>query len=594
MDSVPAVPGVPGREATPSDVSRIAPSAGGTAAGLPATPRGRPSVWTRGTRTGLALQALLVGLLGLLPHALFSLRVGHPTFMTYAFDEDFYVLQALHGEGRPDRALGSLLVRAIHAVTGRDLDLTCMLSDLVFPALCLLAAVFFARAVTRDGWQGALVVLGLLCGQELLSLGCWPIWSPMVDVPSLRESLPPEWRMLTPVYMTTFLQVFRTPEPQVSWVVMFALLALLARIARDEDCSGRRRWALVALNGLLPFTYLFCSIPALLAEMALACAALGRGNRLVAARIGGAAFFALVGFAGTLAWARASALYGFSRVFPCHLPVVSPSVAGSCLVLAWMGARARRWGATGSLRADLAWILAFLPLVLTNQQIVTGIQVSTKEWETTSCFALLVAAVTLACSGGGEAQSRARCPPCVDAGHRVVAHPRHGPGEDVPGVAVSQPGIHGADPCLRGGRRDGGGGAAGPGGRPRVHALDRGPVRAQAGLRALLCCPLEGAHLEHAARRGTSRRSTGALRPSLRGVGPLGPDAGGCRRGPSPPEPDTDGPLALVPVQPPGRVLPGHRRSHDPPRRRWHGRSPTSRPRTGHSCLPLRPPGGRA
>ena len=114
-----------------------------------------------------------------------------------------------------------------------------MLADVVFPAAGAVLAWSLVGHLTRRRLLRLVLALGLLFAQELFSFGCWTIWqsgdvvgktspeSSVYDLRFLREAGPPWLRWLWPDYGAPFLTLFRTPEPQISRIVLFALLAAL-------------------------------------------------------------------------------------------------------------------------------------------------------------------------------------------------------------------------------------------------------------------------------------------------------------------------------------------------------------------------------
>ena len=214
-----------------------------------------------------AALVLFVVILGLLPHVRFSLLVGEPTHFFSAYDEDGYSLWALGGGGPhyPHRWLSSAALVLLSKLSGGSWNLALVLADAVFPAACAVLAWILVGQLTRRRLLRLSLALGLLFAQELFSLGCWTIWqtgdvlgvttpdSPVYDLRVLRE-MGPRWLLwLWPDYASPFLTLFRTPEPQISRIVLFAMLAALllacrvspgqrpSRCARDPGtaCSTR-------------------------------------------------------------------------------------------------------------------------------------------------------------------------------------------------------------------------------------------------------------------------------------------------------------------------------------------------------------------
>jgi hypothetical protein len=337
---------------------------------------------------------LFVVVLGLLPHVRFSLLVGEPTYFFSAFDEEQYSFWALGGGGptQPHRWLSSAALALLSNLSG-SWNFALILADVAFPAACAVLAWSLVGYLTRRPLLRLLLALVLLFAQELFSLGCWTIWqfgdvlgvttaeSRVYDLRFLRAIAPPWLLSLWPDNTSPFLTQFRTPEPQVSRVVLFAILAVLLATGRASPGQRPSRTGVtlgLLLNAVLAGAYLSQAAAIVVLEglLSLALLACQRSNlaRIVAA-------FAAVGasslLVGALAyWSDGNAL-GLS--FASRLPVLTPSVIGSFAGLLLLATVLRR-----SRGRDLYPVAAACfgtVLVLTNQQVLTGRMVLISTWE---------------------------------------------------------------------------------------------------------------------------------------------------------------------------------------------------------------------
>jgi hypothetical protein len=337
---------------------------------------------------------LFVVVLGLLPHVRFSLLVGEPTCFFSAYDEEQYSFWALGGGGplQPDRWLSSAALVLLSKLCGGSWNLALVLADVVFPAACALLAWSLVGHLTRRPLLRLLLALVLLFAQELLSLGCWTIWqsgdvlgvttaeSRVYDLRFLRGLAPPWLLSLWPDNASAFLTQFRTPEPQVSRVVLFAILAVLLATCRGSPGQRPSRALVVLgflLNAALVGTYFSQAAAAVVFEglLSLALLACRRSNR---ARIAGG--FAAVGAASLFVGALAHwSARGYGVTFASRLPVLAPSVVGALAGLLLLGTVLR-----GFRDRDLYPVAAACfgsVLALTNQQLLTGRMVLTSTWE---------------------------------------------------------------------------------------------------------------------------------------------------------------------------------------------------------------------
>ena len=243
----------------------------------------------------------------------------------------------------------------------------------------------------------------MLFAQEFFSLGCWTIWrfhafvdktprSPGApfDWRSARSSAPPWMLALVPDYGSPFLSLFRTPEPQISQTLLLMVLILLLDLSRSQAEERRRAHVRVAigvlLNAILAFAYFFQATVLVLLEGILGLTLVARGQRKQARAAGG---LALVGAAsvllGTLAYHGDGAARAWA--FRSHLPVVTPAsiVAAVGLTLA----ATLLWRSQGDALLPIAAACFGTILVVTNQQVLSGWMISTRDWERSANYPLV-------------------------------------------------------------------------------------------------------------------------------------------------------------------------------------------------------------
>lgn len=342
------------------------------------------------------LIALFFGVLGVLPHILFSLNTGMLAYMEYAWDENTYVRLAMQPYGTMlYRYLGFGAFEFIYKLSGHHLSLAMILSDFIFPAIAAIVAVAIVRlagyARFRDIFMAASL---LLVSGAVLCMGdpnFWGKWMMKIS-PFAMSDMPQAVRMWVPNQLVTFFPLFRTPDPQVSFVILFlTLLTLILYVER----GGRHFLAgLVFLLFLMPFIYITTAIATLLT--AGACGFFGfvlyRSRKyagLMAGFATASVFYALCYFSVT----EESNASGF--IFSSRLPVLTPSVlmgiAGCLYVLR------RNWqsivnGKPIQERYILAMALFFVPVAVLNQQLITGHMIQAKNWELQANYYLIMLA----------------------------------------------------------------------------------------------------------------------------------------------------------------------------------------------------------
>jgi len=348
--------------------------------------------------------ALFVALLGALPHVRFGLLVGEPAFFSSAYDEATYALWAVDGgtPGAPNRWLSHAALVTLWTLTGRSWDATMLLADVLFPVVAACFAWLLAGRLAVPRLLRLLLAMALLFAQELFSLGCWTIFQfpDLVDVPALSPGPPTDWRSLraaapdwvlrlVPDYSSPFLSLFRTPEPQISQIVLFAALMLLLDLARLGTHGRRGAVAGAALvNLVLGAVYLFDATAIVVLEGVLAFVLATRGDRLTARVIAVLAAMGAssIGLATALVYTSPAArAWSFASRLPVLTPASIVALVGLLLVVFELWRYARR-------DATLAFAAACFGsvLVLTNQQLITGRMISTRDWERYVDYSLVV------------------------------------------------------------------------------------------------------------------------------------------------------------------------------------------------------------
>lgn len=332
---------------------------------------GGPPLVSRQYAVLLFLTALAVGCLGVYPHLRFSLDSGALEYFFYSFDEGYY--SAVGVLALPGRIVSRLALAALAALCGSSLELAMIAADFAFPFLAVLLAGGLAATVTRATAGRLTLVLGLLFGTEFTTnlFQSWvPWWSRLAQGPG-RELM---------VEAQAILFLFRTPEPQISWSLAFLFLAGLVVVVRGHGGGPSRRACLALwVAGLLLGLGYFPVLAACLVYAALVAGGLVwlRQWRRAGALLGGILLACVTSGASTFLLLPPSSA---GQIFETSLPAISPLSLVALAVLAlWLVRLAvtRRF----SREALLGVTASVTPLLLLNQQVLTGRALSLKIWE---------------------------------------------------------------------------------------------------------------------------------------------------------------------------------------------------------------------
>lgn len=328
----------------------------------------------------VAAVAVAMFLFGAWQHIQFSFRVGEPAWFKNAYDEDTYILLS-GGLSAPrlDRVMSDGIARLFQSVLGDTPAATLVTFDVVFPPLIFLAAYFLASRLFKGFGPRLLLSLLLMFGADLFSLGnSASVLSNVVSLQHFNALIGLFGQNLVPPIETSYLAIVRSPEPQVVYVVGFLFAGLLIEIVRRGGRGiGPAFWLIFTVAQLLlTLSYSFVSLPLLAVEVFAVFILAACGSFRAAAWL-------VVLWAASIA-AVASAYAGVeaegSRFFGSRLPSISVAMLGACallcvtLLLLW-----RRRFADRMLWLALAF--AGLPIALLNQQLLTGVMISTRDWE---------------------------------------------------------------------------------------------------------------------------------------------------------------------------------------------------------------------
>jgi hypothetical protein len=339
--------------------------------------------------------AALVGVIGLWPHLRFASEIGELQYFQGAYDEDSYTLSWLLGTLRSTRALSGFVLSVLYPACFSSLDATLIVSDFVFPFLATCAAYFAASQIVAGLPQRAFSTLLLVFANDLLSLGSLAVWpNGRFNIFAFSQAVGAIAPNLVPPYETSFLAIFRTPEPQVSFTLMFLMLGLLARLMRDSDDARRGASLLLIVTlSLLPLGYTFITAPLVaIAIGSLVVFALFRMKRGAIMTVTGLLGAACISFAARF-WLQSGGQSTESLVnglaFHSRAPVVTPATVASLI----LGSGLALWLLQQKRRTPLAFLALgclLMPLLISNQQLVSGVMISARDWERNVSYPLLV------------------------------------------------------------------------------------------------------------------------------------------------------------------------------------------------------------
>lgn len=336
--------------------------------------------------------AVIVVLMGLYPHVRISLEMGSLSYFKSAYDEDTYALLAISNE--PPlfyRVLSTWIFNTVTHLTDGRLEYAHIILDGILPLFCAGAAWVLSGVMFSSIRLRVFVSLLFLFAPDILSLGNASVYGDFKWNLAYLRTVIPYGETLIPDYTTSYLSLYRTPEPQVAWTLLFLQMAIILTIARSVDFGGLVGYSILALltliNVLLTFSYVVVSLPAFGLQLSLVMILILRQQYRIAFQLTMTVVLA-VGLA-IYYISTYHAAGGSSLIFPSRLPEFSPSTLLSLLlVLGWFR-HLRRKGEV-SYVAAIGMVAGVFPLIILNQQVLSGYMVSTKDWERSVNYAFVV------------------------------------------------------------------------------------------------------------------------------------------------------------------------------------------------------------
>ncbi|MEL6997110.1 MAG: hypothetical protein AAFP68_02520 [Pseudomonadota bacterium] len=349
--------------------------------------------------------ALICSILGVLPHQVFSWHLGTSAFWQGAWDEGFYIL-ALYGE-IPDWNSYPLKQGLAWAVTTLELSETgfAILADAILPAILTVSAGALALTVFRRPAAVLMLSFCLVFGSDIFGLNSTVAFFPGTTLNSVLTDLSLYQRQFFADAYTTYLHVFRTPEPQLSLSFLFLHLAVLVLFVSWPE----KRTGLLALfaitSGICSLIYSFFSLAALSCSGAAVLALLISRDR---DRIWPFILITIAGISATLLVILSSYSNEASSVlFHARTPMISPALVYGVLGCFWIAERHGRAVLASPLLLFSVALLLF-PLAALNQQLVSGVMIQTLNWERYVNIPLVLVGLTNAARVKGRPDSLIR------------------------------------------------------------------------------------------------------------------------------------------------------------------------------------------
>lgn len=314
----------------------------------------------------------------------FSLAWGEFLWMQRAFDEPYYLWNIALGDATIDSRLFGRLLGLLLLKMGVSFDVMAEAYALVVPVFVFAGALFLASTWESHPMARLIWALLLVCAFALLSGSDQVIYESAWPASFLSEFIG-DPGLLKPDVMNFFL-IFRRPEQQSSWIILFPYLA--GAVGSFLTWRSQTYRIVCIFTPLLAIIYINVALIALMVFVCLSVL-----NILVYRRpiiIEFLMTLVLTGLTFSVVFFGASAAGSKNNtLFATHLPFLRPSIAFAALGLCWLAIQFFRT-ATFTGRNWLALVFFAVPIVFLNQQVVTGLAILPQNWELSGNYICIV------------------------------------------------------------------------------------------------------------------------------------------------------------------------------------------------------------
>lgn len=344
----------------------------------------------------------------------FAIDTGTFSWMQTAYDEPYYIDDAMTAPLYVgERAASRLPAHLMQALGITSFEAIAIISDLLFPVMAFGAAWILAGTLTKAAVERVCWAFALVFGFELFSLNSPMMFSPTLAL-RLEKIIAMPWLFAADPF--PYFNLYRTPEPQTTWILFFLYLALLVRFASSLDLRLYR--ALCLVTPLFVFCYATVAVSAglLFIIISIYSIVVLRLPLKLAFAIAVLLICGLLGISSGGQNAQSAAVF----IFNSHLPILRASVIIAVIGLAWVTLALRRNHWRVNARLVLAASCASIPLITLNQQILTGKVIYAQQWELYCNYICLVLAFGLLATSRGVPSASLRSPRAFVAGGALL------------------------------------------------------------------------------------------------------------------------------------------------------------------------------
>lgn len=338
---------------------------------------------------------IVIAAIGIYPHVRWSIENQEISWFYNSYDEGYYGWQAMK-EFSLYRLFSWLIIQPLFLIAGFNTQICMILADAVFPMAVFIAGCYMVRPLCKSAKGMIGSSLFLICFSEVFALRSNFIphhqlytWiEQYISAPyCIASNL---WQIGN---LTSTFWIFRTPEPQVSWIFLYLILGVAIRIAAWSDF--RKKIVIGLIVGITMFGagYIFCSLPLSFAFLLFGILSFKQFSNH-ARWIGAAGLLGLIS-AFAFALIVSNRIGGDSLIIKSRLPILTFSCciglfAAFVALIRIFSEREK------SPLYFLSIALGIVPIIMSNQQLITGKMIYLLNFENFGFSPLIGAACLIA------------------------------------------------------------------------------------------------------------------------------------------------------------------------------------------------------
>lgn len=345
------------------------------------------------TNIYILLLAVISSIVGALPHFAIEWQATSNTLFQGAWDETFYFL-TLFGKIPEwnNYPLKNVLQITIDVLNLDILDIAFWF-DVIFPFMTVLIAGQLATLLVTKTHSTLLLAFFLVFGSEIFNLNSSLFTVPMLDLKTVISGMDLNQKKYFLDTYSTFFSIYRTPEPQLSYVIFLCFVLTLIRFYQADQSKKSIIISFYALSIISTVIYPFFAIASIgLNAICIISVALEKKYN----RLGHLVFIVLLSSA--LILFTMSFYYSKeanATIFQTRLPLTSMSLIYSVIFLVTVMILKRTRFLSICNFALFPYLTLMFPLIVLNQQIFTGYAVQAVNWERYINIPVLIVSVVL-------------------------------------------------------------------------------------------------------------------------------------------------------------------------------------------------------